>query len=97
MRTLDRLYLECVKTERDIENEKRIEELEAQADSDVDIIKRQTKLIVALRKRLESVEGIGYNTHPSWGCSEEFNDGWKACREQIDDCIKEAALEKSDE
>ena len=50
--------------------------------------------IEKLQQRLEAVEGIGYNTHPSWGCSEEFNDGWKACREQIDDCIKEAALQE---
>jgi len=35
----------------------------------------------------KKLKEIGYITHPSWGCSKEFSDGWKACREQIDEIL----------
>ena len=39
--------------------------------------------------KLERVEDIKFKTHPSWGCSKEFSDGWKACREQVQESIDE--------
>jgi hypothetical protein len=45
--------------------------------------------IIELEAQQKAVCNIGYETHESWGCNKEFNAGWKACREQIDDSIAE--------
>ena len=41
-----------------------------------------------LEKQLKAVEEVGLHTHPSWNCSDEFNRGWKACREQVETLLE---------
>ena len=49
-----------------------------------------------LKAKLKRILNIKYDTHKSWNCDKDFNAGWKACREQIDDSIADTQ-EQSDE
>ena len=49
----------------------------------------KSERIKELQARLDAVLGIKYHTHPSWNCGKDFDDGWNACRKQMDDCIAE--------
>jgi hypothetical protein len=40
-----------------------------------------------LLEQLEQIKAIGFDTHPSWNCSKEFNDGWRECRKQVEQAI----------
>lgn len=39
--------------------------------------------------QLERVTSVGFNTHPSWNCGEEFDKGWNECRKQVEQALKE--------
>ena len=76
-----------------------LEELETQEcencaalEFDVDRLRESEKFFAEkcgdLETQIEVVKDVGFETHPSWGCSKEFNDGWKACREQVQEAIE---------
>ena len=50
--------------------------------------------ISRLQARLDAVAAVGFNTHVSWNCDKDFNDGWNACREQVEAALQQ---EKTDE
>ena len=74
----DRLLVEEKENERCFEE---IQDLEAK-------VKEQQAAIERDQAKLKRVKEVGFETHPSWGCSKEFNDGWKACREQVQEAIE---------
>ena len=65
--------------------------------TDQNIIEAMQREIDKLEAQLEDVISIGYDTHPSWNCSEEFNSGWNACRKQVDKAIDTPPQESSSE
>jgi NCAIR mutase (PurE)-related protein len=44
--------------------------------------------IAKLEAQIKTVENVGFDTHHSWGCSEEFTAGWRACREQVQEAFE---------
>jgi len=47
------------------------------------------------REKLATVEAVGFHTHPSWNCSEEFDAGWNACRKQVEEALREEVSDDS--
>jgi len=37
-------------------------------------------------EKIELIKNIG-EVHPSWGCSEDFIDGWNACRDLMNELL----------
>ena len=76
-----------------------IDELETQEcenctklEEDVDRLRESEKFFAEkcgdLETQIEVVKDVGFHTHHSWGCSEEFRAGWRTCREQVQEAIK---------
>jgi len=43
-----------------------------------------------LKATIKRVRDVGFDVHPSWGSSDDFYRGWKACRKQIEEALGEA-------
>ena len=46
--------------------------------------------ITALEATIKKVEAVGFEVHDSWGASEEFKDGWRECRAQVEEALGES-------
>ena len=46
--------------------------------------------IAELEATIERVEAVGFEVHDSWGASEEFKDGWRECRAQVEEALGES-------
>ena len=49
----------------------------------------QTDRAVIAEATIKRVRDVGFDVHPSWGSSDDFYRGWKACRKQIEEALGE--------
>jgi len=47
------------------------------------------KHVPELEAAIRRVRDVGFDVHPSWGSSDDFYRGWKACRKQIEEALGE--------
>jgi len=74
------------------DGQKRIDELEAVSELS-EVTHRAMKAeydCKRLRATIKRVEAVGFEVHDSWGASEEFKDGWRECRAQVEEALGEA-------
>ena len=45
--------------------------------------------IAELEEKIEWVNAVSFEVHDSWGVSDEFKDGWRECRKQIEEALGE--------
>ena len=64
---------------------KRITELEAALAEKTEWCIEIDELAVKLKARLKAVNNIGAEPHTSWGCSEDFIEGWIECKKLVDE------------
>jgi len=76
------------------QEKKRITELEGMNQNQAEQIDDDVKHITELEARLEVVKAVGFHTHPSWNCNEEFDNGWNECRKQIEEALGGAGRPK---
>jgi len=41
-----------------------------------------------LKAIIKHVRKVGFEVHPSWGASDEFKDGWRECRKQVQEALE---------
>ena len=52
--------------------------------------KQLEERIAELEATIKRVRDVGFDVHPSWGSSDDFYRGWRACRKQIEEALGEA-------
>ena len=70
--------------------EKRIAALEDERDDLCAALSGQTDRAVIAEATIKRVRDVGFDVHPSWGSSDDFYRGWRACRKQIEEALGEA-------
>ena len=69
-----------------------LERIAALVDERVDFcaaLSGQTDRAVIAEATIKRVRDVGFDVHPSWGSSDDFYRGWKACRKQIEEALGE--------